>query len=121
MKKIELKPYLKVITPKHIYGVCAIYEPHPFRNSAIKESIEQNGGVYDGHTGIDDMAWCWVYYDWCGNPIGLSDSFPEGDLVDKFTAENIGSQSLADYLNKENEEFIKAWNRRADNEQRETN
>ena len=46
MKETELKPYLKVKTAKHIYGVCAIYEPHPFRNSAIKESIEQNGGIY---------------------------------------------------------------------------
>ena len=113
MENNELKPYLKVITPKHIYGVCAIYEPHPFRNCAIKESIESTGGVYTGHTGIGDDAWCWNYYDWCGNLISVSDEFPEGQVVDKFTAENIGSQSLADYLNKENEEFINTWNRRA--------
>ena len=118
MKEIELKPYLKVKTPKHIYGVCAIYEPHPFRNSAIKESVEQSGHSMQGSTGIDDTAWCWVYYDWCGNPVGLSYEVPEGELVDKFTAENIGSQSLADYLNKENEEFVKAWYRRSDNEKK---
>jgi hypothetical protein len=52
------------------------------------------------HTGINDDEWCWVYYDWCGNPIGLSEEMPDGEVVDKFTKENLGSQELADYLNK---------------------
>ena len=52
------------------------------------------------HTGINDDEWCWVYYDWCGNPIGLSEDAPNGKVVDMFTEENLGSQSLADYLNK---------------------
>ena len=115
MNKVELKPYLKVIT-RNVYGVCAIYEPHPFRSSAIKEAVEQSGRKTNADTGIKDDEWCWVYYDWCGNPVGLGNEFPDGELVDKITAENIGSQSLADYLNKENEEFVKAWSRRADNE-----
>jgi hypothetical protein len=110
----ELKPYLKVIT-RNSYGVCAIYEPHPFRNGAIKEAVEQSGHTMSGNTGIEDTAWCWVYYDWCGNPVGLSDEFPEGEVVDKFTKENLGDQNLADYLNKENQAFVDAWNRRADN------
>lgn len=110
---IELKPYKKVITRSR-YGVCAIYEPHPFRNCAIKEAIEQSGHVANGNTGIADDSWCWVFYDWCGNPVGLSDETPDGTVVEKFTAENIGSQSIADYLNKENQAAIEAWNRRAD-------
>lgn len=88
MSDIALKPYLKVIT--HNCGsVAAIYEPSPFRK--------------------DDTEWCWVYYDWCGNPIGLSGGMPDGELVEKFTQDNIGSESLAEYLNKENEEFVEIW------------
>lgn len=73
-----IKPYTKVINLKDFYGACAIYERNPFGDNL-----------------------CWVYYDWCGNPVGLSMETPDGDVVDKFTEENIGSQSLADYLNKE--------------------
>ena len=107
----ELKPYKKVIT-KSGFGVCAIYEPHPFRNSAIQEAVEQSGHTAKANTGISDDAWCWVFYDWCGNPVGLSAEMPNGVIVDKFTEENLGSQSLADYLNKENQSAIDAWNRR---------
>ena len=39
---------------------------------------------------------------------------PEGVIVEKFTEENIGSKSLADYLNYENPEAIERWNRRAE-------
>lgn len=78
---MKYKPYTKVLTSKDFYGCCAIYEPNPFRR--------------------DDSEWCWVYYDLCGNPVGLSDGMPAGEVVDKFTAENIGWQELADYLNKE--------------------
>ena len=107
----ELKPYLKVI-PNISGTVAAIYEPHPFRNCVIKKSIEQSGHTMEGNTGIDNFAFCWVFYDWCGNPVGLSDDMPEGEIVDKFTAENVSYQSLADYLNKENEELKKEWYRR---------
>lgn len=92
MKSNELKPYMKVIT-QHPYAICAIYEPHPF-----------------GSLGIADTEWCWVYYDWCGNPIGTSNEKPDGVEVDKFTADNLNcswttpecAQQLVDYLNKEN-------------------
>lgn len=112
---IELKPYLKVIV-KTYAGVAAIYEPHPFRNCVIKKAIEQSGHTMGVSTGIDDFAFCWVFYDWCGNPVGLSDNMPEGEIVDSFTAENLGDQSLADYLNKENEELKKEWYRRKKND-----
>lgn len=75
---MKYKPYTKVLTTKDYCGECAIYEKNPFG---------------------DDL--CWVYYDICGNPVGLSAEMPEGKIVDKFTAENIGWQGLADYLNKE--------------------
>lgn len=87
---MDYKPYTKVITTKDYYGECAIYEPHPFRESAIGTNI-----------GINNDVWCWVHYDICGNPVGLSAKMPDGEMVDKFTEENIGSQGLADYLNKE--------------------
>ena len=77
---MKYKPYTKVINIKDFYGVCAIYEKHPFGSK-------------------NDL--CWVYYDWCGNPVGLGGEMPEGEVVDKFTEENIGRQDLADYLNKE--------------------
>lgn len=109
----ELKPYKKILV-KNMCAVCAIYEPHPFRNNVIKEAIEQSGYTPCGSTGVADDAWCWVYYDWCGNPVGLTSEMPEGVIVEKFTEENIGSKSLADYLNYENPEAIEAWSRRAE-------
>lgn len=76
---MEYKPYTKVLTTSDFYGACAIYEKHPFGSR-------------------DD--WCWVYYDWCGNPVGLGKYMPEGEVVNKFTAEHFyGNQKLADYLN----------------------
>ena len=80
---MSYKPYEKVITTKDYYGECAIYEPHPFRNSAIKDAVEQSGYTYSSDTGINDDEWCWVFYDWCGNPVGLSDKKPEGETVKK--------------------------------------
>lgn len=110
---IELKPYLKVITTSKYYGICAIYEPHPFRNCGIKKAVEQAGYTMKGHTGIDDNAWCWNFYDWCANCVGFSDEMPEGKIVDKFTAELFfDNQHIADYLNKENEEFVEEWYKR---------
>lgn len=93
------KPYAKVLTIDGFYGVCAIYEPHPFRHSSMAEALEQAGYQAPKNIGVPDDEWCWVYYDWCGNPIGLSTYMPEGEMVDKFTEENLGSKSLADYLN----------------------
>ena len=108
---IELRPYLKVVT-RNCYGVCAIYEPHPFRNCAVKSAVEQDGKTMKGHTGVDDDAWCWIYYDWVGNPVGISMEVPEGTFVDEFTEENLGDKNLADYLNEQDEEMIEKWYRR---------
>lgn len=96
---MKYKPYAKVLTIDDFYGACAIYEPHPFRHSSMKEVLEQAGYKAPKNMGVPDDEWCWVYYDWCGNPIGMSENIPEGEMVDKFTEENLGSQSLADYLN----------------------
>lgn len=107
MPNEELKPYLKVVGIKHTYAICAIYEPHPFC-------------FCNYEVDVDNLIWCWVYYDICGNPIGTSetDDFPNGMLVDKFTAENVGSRKLAEYLNRENQDFVNAWNRRANDGKR---
>ena len=100
---MKYKHYTKVI-PNESGCICAIYEPHPFRSCAIAESV---GHPVD--TGVSDDEWAWVYYDWCGNPIGLSIGKPEGIEVDKFTTENLDfswttpecAQKLVDYLNME--------------------
>lgn len=96
---MKYKPYAKVLTIDGFYGACAIYEPHPFRHSSMAEPLKQAGYKVSKNLGVPDDEWCWVYYDWCGNPIGMSEYMPEGKVVDKFTEENLGSQSLADYLN----------------------
>ena len=96
---MKYKPYAKVLTIDGFYGACAIYEPHPFRHSSMAEPLKQAGYKVPKNLGVHDDEWCWVYYDWCGNPIGMSENMPEGEMVDKFTEENLGSQSLANYLN----------------------
>lgn len=98
---MKYKRYAKVVTKEFI---CAIYEPHPFRSGAISEAVASSV-----NTGIADDEWIWVYYDWCGNPVGTSDKKPDGVEVDKFTTDNIDfswttpecAQILVDYLNKE--------------------
>lgn len=98
---MQYKKYAKVITKEFL---CAIYEPHPFRSSAISEAVGSHV-----NTGILDDQWTWVYYDWCGNPVGTSDEKPEGVEVDKFTTDNLDfswttpecAQNLVDYLNME--------------------
>lgn len=105
MSVVRVKPYMKVCL-KGGCAVCAIYEPHPYRASALPGALD---------IGTGDDAWCWVYYDWCGNPVGIMEScdgVPEGEIVDMFTAENVGSQNLADYLNIEQAEFVEAWARK---------
>lgn len=96
---MKYKPYEKVLTIDGFYGACAIYEPHPFRHSSMAEPLKQAGYKVPKNLGVSDDEWCWVYYDWCGNPIGMSEDMPDGEMVDKFTEENLGSKSLADYLN----------------------
>lgn len=98
---MKYKPYTKVVTTNCWGALCAIYEPHPFRNSSIHAALNQSGKTSSQYTGIADDEWCWVYYDWCGNPVGLSDEQPEGEVVEKFTEENLGYDKLAEYLNKE--------------------
>lgn len=98
---MKYKRYAKVVTKEFL---CAIYEPHPFRSGAISEAT---GSAVN--TGIADDEWIWVYYDWCGNPVGTSDEKPDGVEVDKFTTDNLDfswttpecAQNLVDYLNKE--------------------
>ena len=87
------KRYTKVVLPKEVYGSAAIYEPHPFRSCVISEAVGVNVD-----TGVKDDSWCWVFYDWCGNAVGVSDEQPDGKVVDRFSAEDIGKE-LADYLN----------------------
>lgn len=104
----ELRPYKKVVLTNSC-AVCAIYEPHPFRDRSVREAIERSGYKTSDSTGVANDAWCWVYYDWCGNPIGLSEDEPNGTVVDKFTDDNLGSDDLAEYLNHENQDAIDAW------------
>ena len=95
--------YSKVTDINNPFALCAIYEPHPFRSSIISEAV-----CSKVNTGIDDTEWVWVYYDWIGNPVGLSNEKPNGKDVKEFTPNNLGFQdddpngiNLADYLNKE--------------------
>lgn len=106
------KPYEKYVLNKGL-AVAAIYEPHPFRNIVIKEAVERSGYNYgDNNTGIEDDAWCWVFYDWCGNPISVGYDIPdefEPYKVDKFTIKHgFASQEIADYLN---EDIESVWSK----------
>ncbi len=104
----DLYPYKKILLENH-YAICAIYEPHPFRKSALP--------VGAGFK-ISDDEWCWDYYDWCGNLIGMTDEEPEGKVVRFFTEESVGSKSLADYLNRVNPAFVRAWKEREESGKR---
>ena len=100
---MKYKPYAKAVTNEP-GCICAIYEPHPFRSSAISEALGLNA-----NTGITDDEWIWMYYNWCGNPVGTSDEKPDGVEVDKFTVDNLDlswtnrecAQKLVNYLNRE--------------------
>lgn len=106
--KTKYKPYAKVINLD--YGLCAIYEPHPFRSCSISEAV---GSKVD--TGIKDDEWTCVIYDYVCNPIGLSDEKPKGMDVDMLKVEDLDlswttsecAQNIVDYLNKEYWEEIK--------------
>lgn len=96
---MEIKPYTKVVTSDKYYSKAAIYEPHPFRDSVIKEAVRSEGYEPISNSGIDDNAWCWVYYDWAGNCCGIGYEQPEGEVVEMFTEEHF-SKANAESLNK---------------------
>lgn len=117
-----IKPYMKIIEMENKYACVAIYEPHPFRPEALREAIESSGKKSDNYdTGVDGNQWCWVYYDWCGNPVGLSESAPEGRLVYKLKPEDFewmghdNAVRWCEYLNRENEKMKKQWEEKYDN------
>jgi hypothetical protein len=102
----------------------AIYEPNPFRPEAILGAVKQSKKrpgkticLGDGRNVDDD--WCWVYYDWCGNPVGLGSEVPEGKLTYKLKPEDFewmgydNAVRYCEYLNKEpNQEMKKEWEMR---------
>ena len=66
---------------------------------------------------VDD-DWCWIYYDWCCNPIGMSKDVPEGKLVYKLKNEDFAwmsyenAERFCEYLNREpNIEMKMEWER----------
>ena len=115
-----IRPYVKIIDMINSFACVAIYEPNPFRPDAICDAIKQFGKSFDkiinlGDHNIDD-EWCWVYYDWCGNPIGTSADVPEGRLTYELKPEDFewmgheNSVNYCEYLNKEpNEEMKQEW------------
>ena len=101
------KPYEKYVLNSGL-AVAAIYEPHPFRNIAVKSAVEKSWHNYGyNNTGVEDNAWCWVLYDWIGNPIGIGNEILdelEPRKVEKFTvAHGFASQEIVDYLNEDAE------------------
>ena len=53
---MRYKKYAKVVTDG--YSLCAIYEPHPFRSSAISEAVGShiNTGVADDMDFVDEIT-----------------------------------------------------------------
>ena len=115
-----IRPYIKIVDLINAYACVAIYEPNPFRPEALCEAIKQsgkkNGGKISlGDDNLDDQ-WCWVYYDWCGNPVGLGSDVPEGRLTYKLKPDDFewmgyeNAVRYCEYLNKEpNIEMKKKW------------
>ena len=92
-------PYDKILLKDGI-AICAIYEPHPFSTKAINSALKQSGFNQIKSTGITDDKWCWVFYDWIANPIGISDKKPDGKTVEILLVEHgFASQNICDYLN----------------------
>ena len=115
-----IRPYVKVVDLVNIYGCAAVYEPNPFRPAAIlgafKKSDKKPDKIINLGNKIDDSDWCWVYYDWCGNPVGTSADIPEGRLAYKLVPEDFewmgyeNAVRYCEYLNKEpNKEMIEKW------------
>ena len=99
---MKYKKYTKIIPKDCSFAIAAIYEPHPFSSKSISEAVG-----YPADTGISEDQWVWVYYDWCCNPVCISEEKPDGVEVDKFTTDNLDfswttpqcAQRLVDYLN----------------------
>ena len=114
-----IRPYIKIVDLVNAYGCVAIYEPNPFRPEAILEAFKQSdnkpGKIINLGDNLDGQ-WCWVYYDWCGNPVGTSADAPEGRLTYKLKPEDFewmgydNAVRYCEYLNKEpNQEMKKQW------------
>jgi hypothetical protein len=87
-----IRPYVKIVDLVNMCACVAIYEPNPFRPEAILGAVQQSnkqpGEKFDlGDSNVDNQ-WCWVYYDWCGNPVGLGNDIPEGRLTYKLKPED---------------------------------
>ena len=106
-----IRPYVKIVDLVNAYACVAIYEPNPFRPEAFIEAVKQSGKKPGKTINLGDDSqsnqWCWVYYDWCGNPIGLGSDIPEGRLTYKLKPEDFewmgydNSVRYCEYLNKE--------------------
>jgi hypothetical protein len=117
-----IRPYVKVIDLVNTYGCVAIYEPNPFRPEAICGAVKQSGKKPGKKINLGDdidSQWCWVYYDWCGNPVGLGEDIPEGRLTYKLKPEDFewmgfdNAVRYCEYLNKEpNQDMKKEWEKR---------
>ena len=114
-----IRPYVKVVDLVNAYACVAIYEPNPFRPEAILGAVKQSGKIPNKRINLSncnlDDQWCWVYYDWCGNPVSLGMDVPEGRLTYKLKPEDFewmgheNAVGYCEYLNKENEEMKKQW------------
>lgn len=117
-----IRPYIKIVDLVNAYACVAIYEPNPFRPEAFVDAVRQSGKkpgkkIDLGDNSLDDQ-WCWVYYDWCGNPVGLGSDIPEGRLTYKLVPEDFewmgydNAVRYCEYLNKEpNKDMIEKWER----------
>lgn len=118
-----IRPYVKIVDLVNAYACVAIYEPNPFRPEAILGAIKQSGKTPNKRINLGDYnidnQWCWVYYDWCGNPVGLGMDVPEGRFTYKLVPEDFkwmghdNSIRYCEYLNKEpNTEMISEWEKK---------
>ena len=115
-----IRPYVKIVDLVNACACVAIYEPNPFRPEALCEAVKQSGGcqgqtIHLGDNNIDDQ-WCWVYYDWYGNPVGIGTEVPEGRLTYKLEPKDFGWMGYenavrwCEYLNREpNIEMKRKW------------
>ena len=115
-----IRPYVKIVDLVNAFACVAIYEPNPFRLEAILGAVKQSGKTPNKRIDLSncnpDDQWCWVYYDWCGNPVGLGKDVPEGRFTYKLVPEDfewMGHDNAVwycEYLNKEpNTEMIEKW------------
>ena len=114
---------MKIIDLINQYACVAIYEPNPFRPEALSTAVKQYGKkpgkkINLGDNNLDNQ-WCWVYYDWCGNPVGLGMDVPEGRLTYQLKPEDFewmgydNAVRYCEYFNREpNQEMKKEWEAR---------